>query len=62
MKMQPLLRDLSGRTIIRAQWGLWGAGLHKLWYPSIRDTSTLSKFGAHGEHGDVFLFYNLGAL
>jgi len=38
------------------------AGLHKLWYPSIRDTSTWSKFGAHGEHGDVFLFSNLGAL
>ena len=26
------------------------------------DTSTWSKFGAHGEHGDVFLFSNLGAL
>ena len=38
------------------------AGLHKLWYPSIRDTSTWSKFEAHGEHGDVFLFSNLGAL
>ena len=38
------------------------AGLHKLWYPSIRDMSTWSKFGAHGEHGDVFLFSNLGAL
>ena len=38
------------------------SGLHKLWYPSIRDTSTWSKFGAHGEHGDVFLFSNLGAL
>ena len=37
-------------------------GLHKLWYPSIRDTSTWSKFRAHGEHGDVFLFSNLGAL
>ena len=39
-------------------------GLHKLWYPTIRDTSTWSKFGAHGEHGhgDVFLFSNLGAL
>ena len=36
--------------------------LHKLWYPSIRDTSTWSKFGAHGEHRDVFLFSNLGAL
>ena len=38
------------------------SGLHKLWYPSIRDTSTWGKFGAHGEHGDVFLFSNLGAL
>ena len=38
------------------------AGLHKLWYPGIRDRSTWSKFGAHGEHGDVFLFSNLGAL
>ena len=37
-------------------------GLHKLWYPSVRDTSTWSKFGVHGEHGDVFLFSNLGAL
>ena len=37
-------------------------GLHKLWYPSIRDTSTWSKFGTHGGHGDVFLFSNLGAL
>ena len=40
------------------------AGLHNMWYPSpsIRDSSTWSKFGAHGEHGDVFLFSNLGAL
>ena len=38
------------------------AGLHKLWYPVVRDMSTWSKFGAHGEHGDVFLFSNLGAL
>ena len=42
--------------------GGWEAGLHKLWYPSIRDTSKWSKFGAHGEHGDVFLFSNLSAL
>ena len=41
---------------------LYRAGLHKLWYPSIRDTSTWSKFAAHGVHGDVFLFSNLGAL
>ena len=39
-----------------------GSGLHKLWYPGIRDRSTWSMFGAHGEHGDVFLFSNLGAL
>ena len=38
------------------------SGLHKLWYPVVRDMSTWSKFGAHGEHGDVFLFSNLGAL
>ena len=38
------------------------SGLHKLWYPGIRDRSTWGKFGAHGEHGDVFLFSNLGAL
>ena len=38
------------------------AGLHKLWYPGIRDTSTWSMLGAHREHGDVFLFSNLGAL
>ena len=44
------------------EWGRACAGLHKLWYPGIRDTSTRSKFGAHGEHGDVFLFSNLGAL
>ena len=38
------------------------SGLHKLCYPTIRDRSTWSKFGAHGEHGDDFLFSNLGAL
>ena len=38
------------------------AGLHKLCYPTIRDRNTWSKFGAHGDHGDVFLFSNLGAL
>ena len=30
------------------------SGLHKLWYPVVRDRSTWSKFGAHGERGDVF--------
>ena len=44
------------------QIGTLHTGLHKLWYPGIRDMSTWSKFGAHGEHGDVFLFSNLGAL
>ena len=49
--------------IMAKEMGLYRApGLHKLWYPGIRDTSTWSKFGAHGEHGDVFLFSNLGAL
>ena len=37
---------------------LWAAGLHKLYHPTIRDGSTWSKFGARGEHGDVFLFSN----
>ena len=30
-------------------------GLHNLFYPTIRDGSTWSKFRACGEHGDVFL-------
>ena len=38
------------------------AGLHNLFHPTIRDGSTWSKFGARGEHGDVFVFSNLGAL
>ena len=42
--------------------GYMVSGLHKLWYPGIRDMSTWSKLGAHGEHGDVFLLSNLGAL
>ena len=37
---------------------LWAAGLHKLYHPTIQDGSTWSKFGARGEHGDVFLFSN----
>ena len=37
-------------------------GLHNLFHPTIRDESTWSKFRARGEHGDVFLFFNLGAL
>ena len=47
--------------LISCKSNLW-AGLHRLWYPVVRDMSTWSKFGAHGEHGDVFLFSNLGAL
>ena len=53
---------VSVKTLIDLKLALLSAGLHKLWYPGIRDTSTWSKFGAHGEHGDVFLFSNLGAL
>ena len=37
-------------------------GLHSLFHPTIQDGSMWSKFGARGEHGDVFLFSNLGAL
>ena len=29
-------------------------GLHNLCHPTIRDGSTWSKFGARGQHGDVF--------
>ena len=43
-------------------WFFKVAGLHKLRYPGIQDIGTWSKFGAHGEHGDVFLFSNVGAL
>ena len=38
------------------------SGLHNSCHPTIRDGSTWSKFGARGEHKDVFLFSNLGAL
>ena len=38
---------------------LIAAGLHNSFHLTIRDGSTCSKFG---EHGDVFLFSNLGAL
>ena len=40
----------------------WTPGLHKLCHPTILDGSTWSKFGARGEHGDVFLFRNLGLI
>ena len=53
--------ETSGFFFPRYRAYLW-TGLHKLRYPGIRDMSTWSKFGAHGEHGDVFLFSNLGAL
>ena len=56
-----LLKFLTG-FFLHSPFPYFCSGLHKLWYPSIRDTSTWSKFGAHGEHGDVFLFSNLGAL
>jgi len=55
------LHDVARLQLYEKLGGLL-AGLHKLWYPGIRDRSTWSKFGAHGEHGDVFLFSNLGAL
>ena len=38
------------------------SGLHNSCHPTIRDGSTWGKFGARGEHKDVFLFSNLGAL
>ena len=37
---------------------LIATGLHKSFHPTIRDGSTWNKFGARGEHGDVFLFSN----
>ena len=49
-----------------AKRGIWTSGiyshtgLHKLCHPTIRDGSKWSNFGARGEHGDVFLFSNLG--
>ena len=67
--LQEFIKVRTCRTGLVLQWSNkrqiatnYFAGLHKLWYPGIRDTSTWSKFGAHGEHGDVFLFSNLGAL
>ena len=32
----------------------WHSGLHNSFHPTIWDVSTWSKFGARGEHGDVF--------
>ena len=52
----------SKSDVLLRFWSWYDPGLHKLWYPGIRDRSTWGKFGAHGEHGDVFLFSNLGAL
>ena len=54
--------SLSYPSDIRPVAAYLDSGLHKLWYPVVRDMSTWSKFGAHGEHGDVFLFSNLGTL
>ena len=36
------------------------SGLHDLFPPTIRDGSKWSKFGANGEHGDVFPLLQLG--
>ena len=58
----PGLAELPTSMIYKYNGDCRTTGLHKLWYPGIRDTSTWSKFGAHGERGDVFLFSNLGAL
>ena len=41
---------------------IYNSGLHNLCHPIIRDGSTWSKSRARGEHGNVFLFSNLGAL
>ena len=39
-----------------------GPVTHHLDLSTIRDWSTWSKFGAHGEHGDVYLFYKKSKL
>ena len=57
-----IVRFLVAISDVGLVYSVYFAGLHKLWYPGIRDRSTWGKFGAHGEHGDVFLFSNLGAL
>ena len=49
-------------TTLRQLWHCFGTVLHNSCHPTIRDGSTWSKIGARGEHGDVFLFSNLGAL
>ena len=59
-RLEGALSSEQNEESLKAMWTK--TGLHKLWYPGIQDTSTWSKFGAHGEHGDVFLFSNLGAL
>ena len=61
-RLNSMMNDLKRSVDLRGLFDHRCSGLHKLWYPSIRDTSTWSKFGAHGEHGDVFLFFNSGAL
>ena len=66
MRLEIIKNDQIHFTWYLSKCGLFDdrdmAGLHKLRYPVVRDMSTWSKFGAHGEHGDVFLFSNLGAL
>ena len=64
LKNPAMCQSIEGWTTSFRDWHQWWrqSGLHKLWYPSIRDTSTWSNFGSHGEHGDVFLFSNFGAL
>ena len=61
-RLNSMMNDLKRSVDLRGLFDHRCSGLHKLWYPSIRDTSTWSKFGAHGEHGDVFLFSNIGKL
>ena len=62
LKSKKIDIELGRQQLLRNSSDEGQSGLYNLWYPSIRDTSTGSKFGAHGEHGDVFLFSNLGAL
>ena len=50
------------RKLLQERQQCMQAGLHNSFHPTIRDGSTWSKFGAHGEYGDVFLLSNLGAL
>ena len=49
IKNTPLFNSLCKSFVVKS-------GLHNLFHPTIRDGSTWSKFGARGEHGDIFLF------